>query len=297
MIHNKKSTSLFSSKQSDGTPLTEFSVAELSSNESFTNITAATNRIIFMISGRCLISSDTHPETQMSNMSMILIAKGKSYSLSITSPSKLMIFSFETIHDREHRNLLESYLPLCRTLEYRFEALPIAKSLYHFLMLIEQFATRRVECFDFCEKKHNELFLTLRTFYSQNDLVELLHPVICKSLDFKNFILNNYVDADWNVNELIARSEMGSSTFYATFKEVFGITAKQWMLKQYATRIASAAAIEGASVNRIMGTLAVKSPCHFYRVCKQQFNCTPGQLIERFKTEKTNNNNTCSRAK
>lgn len=43
--------------------------------------------------------------------------------------------------------------------------------------------------------------------------------------------MNNYTKVN-NIEKLISLSNLGRSCFFARFNEVFGMTAKQWMLKQ-----------------------------------------------------------------
>ena len=62
-------------------------------------------------------------------------------------------------------------------------------------------------------------------------------PLSEKEVDFKDFVMHNHTKVD-NIEQLISLSNMGRSCFFFTkFNEVFGMTAKQWMLKQKNQRI------------------------------------------------------------
>ena len=116
----------------------------------------------------------------------------------------------------------------------------------------------------------------------------MFYPIIGKSIDFKDFIMNNYTKVN-NIEKLISLSTLGRSYFFARFNEVFGMTAKQWMLKQRNQRILEQMTEPGVCIKDVIEKLGFDSQGNFNRYCKQHFGCTPKQLIERCQiTNQTN---------
>ena len=67
-------------------------------------------------------------------------------------------------------------------------------------------------------------------------LLHFFHPIIGRQLEFRDFVMQNYSKVN-NLDELITLSNIGRTSFFIKFKEEFGITAKQWMMKQLKKRI------------------------------------------------------------
>ena len=70
----------------------------------------------------------------------------------------------------------------------------------------------------------------------KNRRLQYYSPHYRKEVDFKDFVMHNHTKVD-NIEQLISLSNMGRSCFFTKFNEVFGMTAKQWMLKQKNQRI------------------------------------------------------------
>ncbi|EYA37863.1 putative exoenzyme S synthesis regulatory protein, ExsA-like [Bacteroides fragilis] len=79
---------------------------------------------------------------------------------------------------------------------------------------------------------------------------------------------------------------MGRSSFFTKFKNVFGITAKQWIVKQRNRKILDEVMRPDVTVKELMVKFMFDSQVQFTQYCKLHFGCTPKQLIERYRIEK-----------
>ncbi|EXY89402.1 bacterial regulatory helix-turn-helix s, AraC family protein [Bacteroides fragilis str. 3998T(B)3] len=138
-----------------------------------------------------------------------------------------------------------------------------------------------MDCGHFHTLLQQELFFLLRGFYLKEELALLFHPIISAELTFKDFVIGNYFKVS-NVNDLISLSNMCKSSFYCKFKEVFGMTAKQWLLKQRNTHILNKVMTSETTVGELMEEFRFESQAHFTHYCKQHFNCTPRELIMKY---------------
>ena len=129
-----------------------------------------------------------------------------------------------------------------------------------------------------------EFFFLLRGFYEKQEIATLFHPIIGKEMDFKDFVIHNHNKVD-NIEQLVELSHMGRSRFFSKFTEVFGMTAKQWMLKQKDQQILKKMTEPGICIKDVIEELGFDSQVYFNRYCKQHFGCTPRQLMERCQTE------------
>ena len=130
------------------------------------------------------------------------------------------------------------------------------------------------------ESHHNQIVVHDH-FYLKEELALLFHPIISAELSFKDFVIGNYFKVS-NVNDLISLSNMCKSSFYCKFKEVFGMTAKQWLLKQRNTHILNKVMTSETTVGELMEEFRFESQAHFTHYCKQHFNCTPRELIMKY---------------
>ena len=143
-----------------------------------------------------------------------------------------------------------------------------------------------------------EFFFLLRGFYEKREIATLLHPIIGKEMDFKDFVMRNHTKVD-NIEQLISLSNLGRSRFFSKFTKVFGMTAKQWMLKQKNQRILEKMTEPGVCIKDAVEELGFDSQSNFNRHCKLYFGCTAKQLMERCQTENSpiyeDNHATCTK--
>lgn len=77
---------------------------------------------------------------------------------------------------------------------------------------------------------------------------------------------------------------MGKCNFHCKFKQVFGTTAKQWLLKQRNQRILNKVMESETTIGELMEEFNFDSQAHFTHYCKQHFDCTPRELIIKYQT-------------
>ncbi|MDR1258211.1 MAG: helix-turn-helix transcriptional regulator [Tannerellaceae bacterium] len=130
------------------------------------------------------------------------------------------------------------------------------------------------------EIKHQELFLILHSQYPREELANLFYPIIGKSFDFRTLIMDNYLKIH-HIDELAHLSGMGRTNFDSKFKEEFGTSPHQWILKQKAKHVRNSLAEPEATFSDVMRKYNFNSATHFTRFCKQQFGCTPTELVRR----------------
>ncbi|MDR1356888.1 MAG: AraC family transcriptional regulator [Tannerellaceae bacterium] len=139
------------------------------------------------------------------------------------------------------------------------------------------------------ELKHQELFLILHTQYPKEELANLFYPIIGKSIDFRTLIIDNYLKIH-HIDELAEMSGMGRTNFDSKFKEEFGTSPHQWILKQKARHVRNNLGEPGATFSDVMRKYNFNSATHFTRFCKQQFGCTPTELVRQIRKSESDPN-------
>jgi AraC-like DNA-binding protein len=185
--------------------------------------------------------------------------------------------TFDILQSICDKAMLQSYQPLHRQMKYTFSPTPIRHPLTIFIELLMVYLQGDINCEHLHEIKEKEFFLVLRRCYSKEEIIHLLYPIIGTS-DFKSFIFQNYKNV-LSITELAELSGMGRTAFDAKFREEFGLSARQWILQEMAKHIRYKAMEPEATIRNLMTEFKFNSATHFYRFCKQQFNCTPGELL------------------
>ncbi|MDR0749766.1 MAG: AraC family transcriptional regulator [Tannerellaceae bacterium] len=237
------------------------------------------NHLLFLKEGLIKIDCDGFHDRELSREQCILIPKGANVSLTVLQPGTLQVFIFDILENPFDSHILQSYQALQSKMSYTFTSVPIREPLVSFLELILCYQGKGIEHKLLYRIKEKELFLLLRSCYTHEEVVALLYPLIGMS-DFKNFIIKNYPKVR-NVAELVRISGMGRTAFDYTFRNIFGVSARQWMLTQMAKQIEYKAMEPDITIKDLIREFKFDSASHFNRFCRKQFGCTPGELIKK----------------
>ncbi|MDR1161368.1 MAG: helix-turn-helix transcriptional regulator [Tannerellaceae bacterium] len=124
------------------------------------------------------------------------------------------------------------------------------------------------------EAKQKEIFLVMKTFYTQLELSRFLKPVLNQDMDFKAFVFKHYIEAK-NVDELAQLCNLSVRSLTRKFKLYFGDSPYRWMLKQKAHHIKMVLVDKKIPMQQIIKEYGFSSPAHFTTYCKKHFGMTP----------------------
>lgn len=239
------------------------------------------NQIVFLLEGECVINYNQFKDRKFRVGSIILLPKMATIKIEVMAGTRLLLLSFDIPLNLCDKFTLQSLTGLCNKLDYNFEPVDIHYPLPPFLELITYCLKQKMDCGHFHALLQQELFFLLRGFYNKEELALLFYPILATELSFKDFIIENCAKVN-NVNELISLSNMGKCNFHCKFKQVFGTTAKQWLLKQRDQRILNKVMRSETTIGQLMEEFDFDSQAHFTRYCKQHFDCTPRELIMKY---------------
>lgn len=237
------------------------------------------NNVVILIEGECIISCNQYDNRKVYSSEMVLLPRGALVDAYTQKDCKLLLFSFGMVRNVCDVNMLQSYYDLCHDIHYDFTPLEIRHPLNEFIDLLVFCLKSGMNCAHLHEIKHKEFFLYLRGFYTKEEIVQLLFPIMGKKMKFKDRVLENYTKVE-NVEELIELLNMSKNAFYAKFSKEFGMSPRQWMLKQIRHQVFIKAAIPDITIKELMELFNFDSPVQFNRFCMREFNCTPGELIK-----------------
>ena len=242
------------------------------------------NYLLFFLKGDFSVYCDQFCNHTFHNNEMVVLPKSSMVKISATSKSQLLAMAFDIPQSNCDKLLFQGLTPICADMEYNFEPIPIRYPLMPFLETVIHCLRSDLNCTHLHDVKQRELFFLLKGFYKKEEIGTLFHPIIGKELEFRDFVMQNYTKVN-NLDQLITLSNMGRTSFFIKFKEEFGTTAKQWMMKQLKKRILGKITEPGICVKQLMKVCNFESEAQLYRYFKQQFQCTPKQLIDRYQAE------------
>ena len=245
---------------------------------------ACWNYLVMFLEGEFIISQEPFNKHTFNAGTMVLLPKMSAFSGWGSSGSKLVALSFDTPPGSCDMFVLQSLSGICKTMKYDFQATEIRYPLTPFLEVLTHCLKNEMSCGHLHELMGKELFFLIRGFYTKEEIAGLFHPIIGQDFHFKKMIIENYQKVD-NIEALIDISNMGRSSFFTKFKNVFGMTAKHWIVKQRNRKILDEAMRPGITVKELMTKFMFDSQAHFTNYCRQHFGCTPKQLLEYYHTE------------
>lgn len=236
--------------------------------------------LLFIEYGQVAVDCNEFKGRRFGGGQMVFIPKGSEVRVVSTEPVGVLTCTFDAMNNVCDKFNLHSYWPLCKEIAYDFEPVDVSPQLNTFLETVRYYLKEGINCEHFHEMKQQEMFLVLRWFYPKEVLARLFYPIIGNSIDFKALVLENYLKVD-SVAQLADLSHMGRRRFDTVFKDEFGMPPRQWMLRQIAKHVKFHLLEPGATISDVMYKFNFNSPTHFTRFCRQQFDCTPTELMEK----------------
>jgi len=231
------------------------------------------NHLLFLLEGELNVSYDEFKNHLCVGGDMIFIARDVNFFAETYTETRYLLLSFNN-----QIQLLEQ-LELNELKEYSnerniFNKLDIRLPLQGVLDSIIFYQNNNVISPQLDEAKQKEIFLVLKTFYSQQELSRFLKPVLHQDMDFKAFVIKHYIEAG-GVNELAQICGLSVRALTRKFKIYFNDSPYQWMLRQKSYHIKSMLVDRKIPMHQIIKEYGFSSPAHFTTFCKKHFGMPP----------------------
>jgi len=239
------------------------------------------SQIVFLLEGNIEVSCNDYHNVIINKDEIFFISQASEISFKALSDGKFMMLTFD-IHkvDIFDKYALQTYADVSDEIESKFRSLPIREPINSFLSSMEYYIQNNIYCSNIHEIKQRELFLLMRKVYSKSEMINLLYPIIGRSLVFRSIIMENYLKVQ-TVDELAKIVGMSTSHFARSFRIEFGESVYQWLQKQKAKHIKYKLLFSTCSISDIILEFKFSTPSHFTRFCKKYYGCPPSTLIKR----------------
>ncbi|MDR3143130.1 MAG: helix-turn-helix transcriptional regulator [Tannerellaceae bacterium] len=231
------------------------------------------NHLLFILEGEMNVSYNEFKNHLCVGGDMIFVARDANLIAETYTEVQYLLLSFNN-----HIQIIE-HLELTHLKEHNnersiFNKLDIRPPLQGILDSILFYQNNKIKSRQLNEAKQKEIFLVMKTFYTQQELSRFLKPVLNQDIDFKAFMFKHYIDVK-NVDELAQLCNLSIRSLTRKFKLYFGDSPYRWMLKQKAHHIKTLLIDKKIPMQQIIKEYGFSSPAHFTTYCKKHFGMTP----------------------
>lgn len=262
-----------------------FQYYDLQAGEVLTRMDENYNRILFLLTGDSLLYCNEFVDRPFSQGQMFLIPQSALASFHAQTACCLLVCRFSLPVDSTNRARLRNLWPYAEGVKPDFYTSKIVSPLTEFCWLMVLYLRDQVDDVYLHEIKQKELFSIYKCYYRSEEMARLFYPILSPSLSFKMLVYQNYLKAS-NGDELASLLKMSRSVFDRKFKDAFGTTARQWILRQIASHLVYDAVDPDVTITDLMDRYNFNSGTQFNRFCRQQFDCTPQVFLRRVRDER-----------
>ena len=260
---------------------TAFTSHEIKQGNEFRNRDLPLNFILFVLNGTIEISCNQFEKCRIQQDQMILLMRSSSVHVKTEKKTMLYVMYFDMLLSSCDQQLFNAYLPDTEKIRYTFRPIEIPQPIVQFLNQIHYIQEQKVDCIHFNNLKHKEFFILLRYFCPREDLVMFLSPLISRSFNFRNKVLEKFAQLKvGRVTELAGLAGMGRKNFDKQFRKEFGTSPAKWMLQEKSKRVYMFLQEPDVTITDVMDRFYFNSSAHFNRFCLRYFGMTPGAIIK-----------------
>lgn len=237
--------------------------------------------LLFMISGEALVTCSGYKDKRHKEGEIALVPRNSCCLVKVIKDTTIISCSFVQNIDFCNRfsfHKLVDFIP--DNFVYDFTILPIRERISEFLHLLQHCLDDQLECLHFHELMERELFIFFRVYYTKEELAAFFYPLIGKDIDFKDFVLSNYLKIS-GLNEFASQSNMSLNTFKRRFQDAFGQSAHKWIIARKAEWIYKDILLTDKPFSEIGQEYGFRSPTYFSEFCKKYFGKSPQLLREK----------------
>lgn len=230
--------------------------------------------ILFVLSGKVSVSGIDFEQKMILSEGMLFLSPGIQYEFLAMDHSALVKYEINTNVLMKMGQYLASFIENNHIDKQSKEVLPVKYSLMCLLDFFRKSDLNRPDLNEWC---HDGLLLMLKNSYSKKELASLFFPVLGKNMNFKEFVYANY-NSVRNLQEFADLAKCSLSAFCREFKNNFGESAYQWILKRKSKYVLQDIISTSIPFQELADKYQFSSQAHFTKFCKQRYNMTPKDL-------------------
>lgn len=240
------------------------------------------NYLIFCRSGHAQISSTLFHDEILCAGEVMFVPRGSECSGVALSDVTLLVHKFNNTVC-QHEKCILAYLYSHRHVRSKIYCckLTVPESLQILISGIISYLTDEMHDNDLWKLKHKELIWGFTRYYELEELQSFFHPMTDEQVPFRNLVITYYRKAN-NTEKLAELCGYGVHTFRRIFKNEFGVSVHQWLIKKRAENVKFRLSQIYIPFSDIINEFNFSSPQEFNRFCKANIGDTPSNIRQQY---------------
>ena len=251
-------------------------------------ISINTNEIVFFLEGKLRFIFKDFPEYMATKGEIVFLAAGGDFSYEALSDCVIVIFRIhkpiklcntfpiEKLNNIRNIDPKNQYKPRTEHLSL----LQMNPRMWYLIYGVRDSLSDGQRCIQFFELKIQEFFLTLRAYYTKEEMHDFLYLILSGDTAF-----SEYIRLNWNkyktVKELSQSMNMTTKSFTIKFKNIFNISPYQWMLDGKAQNIHNEITTTNKPFKQIAAENGFVALSQFSIFCKKHLRKNPSKIRQK----------------
>lgn len=252
-----------------------FHSVELPGNADLLGMERKANHIVFLLEGTLHIHIEGNEHHYLNSGQCMFLPRTQRPDIRAIAPSRVVWLDFS------NRLVLGGQDALASTVlsgGRPAEGIPILPVVPQIERLLTEVQILEMPCYHML--KQYELFFLMKASYSDDKLSRFFHAILRPVHDFRAFVESNYANTD-TLEDIAGKANLSKSYFIKRFKESFGVSVHQWLVKQKEEQLKKMLAAGKYDTEEMARRLGLKSQKGLYQFCRQRFRCSMTELKER----------------
>lgn len=255
-----------------------FRLAELENDQTLNPLAGNANHVIFVLEGALHVHTRTKDNYRLSTGQCIFLARETEPVVSAVTPSRVVWLDFT------------NRIILCR--QDCLNHIEIGKSpsaLSLPILHIDPVMHRMLDGMHLIDSpcyhllKQYDLFLVMRDRYTEEELSSFFRQILRPAYDMEAFMLSCYREVQ-SVGEFAQKANLSESTFVRRFRNVFGMTVHQWMMKQREKDLCNMVSNGERDTNKLAKGIGLVDQTGLYQFCRRRFGCSITEFMNKYTT-------------
>lgn len=259
-----------------------FLLKDYQRGETFSNVNKEMNYLVFCQEGEVHLTSTLFREIMLYAGEIMFLPRMADCQGEVWKDTHVVVHTFNNTVCRPENCILRYLYSHAKKMENEGAEvycckLPAHKVIITFMESISHYLADGTGDMLLWHLKHQELIRLFSRYYGMEELRSFFHPMTGEAVPFRNLVFSHYRKAN-DTQELADLCGYGVATFRRVFKEEFGTSVYQWLLKKRSEHILYRLSFPYIPFQEIMEEFNFASPQQFNRFCKTNLGDSPTNL-------------------
>ena len=252
-----------------------FHVCQLQREAELSGMERKANHIVFLLEGTLHIRTGESEHHYLNSGQCMFLPRTQRPDIRAIAPSRVVWLDFSNRLVLGGHDALAS---AAASVSGHPEGIPILPVVPPIKRMLTGMQGMEMPCYHML--KQYELFFLMKASYADRELACFFNAILRPIHDFRAFVESNYANSD-TLEDIAGKANLSKSYFIKRFKEVFGISVHQWLVKQKEEQLKKMLAAGKYDTEEMARRLGLKSQKGLYQFCRQRFRCSMTELKER----------------